>query len=128
MRRGVIIATGIGGLDTLEEQVEVRLEKGERRVSPFLVPMIMANAGAASVSMRYGWQGPCETISTACAAGTHSLGNAARLIAWDRCDAVLAGGTESSMTLTSHGRVPQHDRPHVERAEPSLRRPTATAS
>ena len=68
MRRGVMIATGIGGLNTLEDQVLVRVEKGERRVSPFLVPMIMANAGAASVSMRYGWQGPCETVTTACAA------------------------------------------------------------
>lgn len=101
MRRGVIIATGIGGLNTLESQVEVRIEKGERRVSPFLVPMIMANAGAASVSMRYGWQGPCETISTACAAATHAIGYAARLILWDRCDAVLAGGTEASITRTS---------------------------
>jgi 3-oxoacyl-[acyl-carrier-protein] synthase II len=100
-RRAVIIATGIGGLNTLEEQVLVRIEKGERRVSPFLVPMIMANAGAASVSMRYGWQGPCETISTACAASTHAIGNAARLIAWGRCEAALAGGTESSLTLTS---------------------------
>ena len=101
MRRGVMIATGIGGLYTLESQVLVRVEKGERRVSPFLVPMIMANAGAASVSMRYGWQGPCETVTTACAASTHALGNAARLIAWGRCDAVLAGGSESSMTATA---------------------------
>jgi 3-oxoacyl-[acyl-carrier-protein] synthase II len=100
-RRAVIIATGIGGLNTLEEQVVVRIEKGVRRVSPFLVPMIMANAGAASVSMRYGWQGPCETISTACAASTHAIGYAARLIAWGRCDAALAGGTESSVTETS---------------------------
>jgi 3-oxoacyl-[acyl-carrier-protein] synthase II len=101
MRRGVIIATGIGGLETLESQVLVRVEKGERRVSPFLVPMIMANAGAASVSMRYGWQGPCETITTACAASTHALGSAARQIAWGRCDAMLAGGSESSMTATA---------------------------
>ncbi len=101
MRRGVVIATGIGGLATLEEQVKVRLEKGERRVSPFLVPMIMANAGAASVSMHYGWQGPCETITTACAASTHAIGYAARLIAIGRCDAMLAGGSESSVTPTA---------------------------
>ena len=63
-RKGVVIATGIGGLNTLEDQIWTRLNKGERRVSPFLVPMMMANAGGAAVSMRYGWQGPCETIAT----------------------------------------------------------------
>ena len=121
-RQGVIIATGIGGLNTLEEQVIVRLEKGERRVSPFLVPMMMANAGAASVSMRYGWQGPCETITTACAASTHAIGYAARLIAWGRCDAVLAGGTESSITPTSMAGFRNMTAPHVERHQPALRR------
>lgn len=97
-RAGVFIATGVGGLSTLEEQILTYHTKGPRRVSPFLVPMMMANAGAAAVSMRYGWQGPCETVVTACAAGTHALGNAARLIAGGRCDAVLAGGSEAAMT------------------------------
>ena len=60
--------------------------------------MMMANAGSAAVSMRYGWQGPCETTVTACAAGTHSIGNAMRLIASGRCDAMLAGGSEAAMT------------------------------
>jgi 3-oxoacyl-[acyl-carrier-protein] synthase II len=100
-RKGVIIATGVGGLNTLEEQIQVRLEKGERRVSPFLVPMMMANAAGAGVSMRLRWQGPCETISTACAASTHGIGYAARLVATGRCDAVLAGGSESTLTPTS---------------------------
>ena len=100
-RNGVIIATGVGGLNTLEEQIQVRLEKGEKRVSPFLVPMMMANSGAASVSMRFGWQGPCETIATACAASTHAIGYAARLIQWGICDAVMTGGAESSITPTS---------------------------
>jgi 3-oxoacyl-[acyl-carrier-protein] synthase II len=99
--RGVLIGTGIGGIATLEEQIVVHHEKGPRKVSPFLVPMMMANAAAASVSMRYGWQGPCETTVTACAAGTHAIGNAARLIATGRCDAVMAGGSESAMTPTS---------------------------
>ncbi|HSL58260.1 MAG TPA: beta-ketoacyl-ACP synthase II [Acidimicrobiales bacterium] len=99
-RRGVIIGTGVGGLSTLEEQVQVFYSKGPDRVSPFLVPMMMANAAAASVSMRYGWQGPCETTVTACAAGTHSIGNAAHLIRSGRCDTVLAGGTEAAMTPT----------------------------
>lgn len=100
-RFGTIFATGIGGLHTLEEQVQVRLEKGERRVSPFLVPMMMANASGAAISMRYGLQGPNETICTACAAGTHAIGYAARLIAWGRCDAVATGGSECAATATS---------------------------
>ncbi len=100
-RFGTIFATGIGGLHTLEEQVQVRLEKGERRVSPFLVPMMMANAAGAAISMRYGLQGPNETICTACAAGTHAMGYAARLIAWGRCDAVATGGAECAATATS---------------------------
>jgi len=97
----VAVATGIGGLHTLEEQIQTRLEKGVRRVSPFLVPMMMANAGGASISMRFGWQGPCETIVTACAASTHAIGYAARLIAWGRCDAMMAGGAESTLTPTA---------------------------
>ena len=100
-RCGVLIGTGVGGLGTLEEQIVIRHEKGDRRVSPFLVPMMMANAAAASVSMRHGWQGPCEATVTACAAGTHSIGNAARLIMMGLCDAVLAGGSEAAITPTS---------------------------
>ena len=100
-RFGTIFATGVGGLHTLEEQVIVRVEKGERRVSPFLVPMMMANASGAAISMRHGLQGPNETICTACAAGTHAIGYAARLIAWGRCDAVVTGGSECAATATS---------------------------
>lgn len=100
-RRGVFLGTGIGGLNTLEEQIIRRYEKGERRVSPFLVPMMMANAAAGGLSMKYGWQGPAENTVTACAAGTHSIGNGARWIATDRCDAVLAGGSEASFTVTA---------------------------
>lgn len=100
-RFGTMIGTGVGGLETLEEQIVIRHEKGERRVSPFLVPMMMSNAAAASVSMKYGLQGPCEAVVTACAAGTHSVGNAARLVATGVCDAVIAGSSESAMTPTA---------------------------
>lgn len=100
-RSGVILGTGIGGLNTLEDQIVVCHEKGEKRVSPFLVPMMMGNAGAASLSMRYGWRGPCETTVTACAASTHAIGSAARLIAFGICDAVMTGGSESSITRTA---------------------------
>jgi 3-oxoacyl-[acyl-carrier-protein] synthase II len=98
LRRGVLIATGIGGIGTLEEQITTYAEKGARRVSPFLIPMMMPNAPSATVSMRWGWQGPCQTVSTACAAGTHALIDAAMWIASGRCDVVAAGGTEAAMT------------------------------
>ncbi|MFM7080951.1 MAG: beta-ketoacyl-[acyl-carrier-protein] synthase family protein [Actinomycetota bacterium] len=100
-RIGSIFGTGIGGLRTLEEQVITRVEKGERRVSPFLVPMMMANACGAAISMRYSLRGPAETICTACAAATHAIGYAARLVAWGRCDAVVTGGAESAATITA---------------------------
>jgi 3-oxoacyl-[acyl-carrier-protein] synthase II len=100
-RFGTIFASGVGGLHTLEEQVIVRVEKGERRVSPFLVPMMMANAPGASISMRYGLQGPNETIVTACAASTHSISYAARLIMWGVIDAAATGGAESASTVTA---------------------------
>jgi 3-oxoacyl-[acyl-carrier-protein] synthase II len=97
-RIGVFIGTGVGGLETLATQIIVFHDKGPRRVTPFMVPMIMANAGAANVSMRYGMRGPCETTVTACAAGTHSIGNAARVIATGRADVMLAGGAEAGCT------------------------------
>jgi 3-oxoacyl-[acyl-carrier-protein] synthase II len=100
-RFGTIFATGVGGLHTLEEQILVRAEKGERRVSPFLVPMMMVNASGAAISMRYGLQGPNETICTACAAGTHAIGYAARLIRWGVVDAVATGGSEAAATVTA---------------------------
>jgi len=100
-RSGVFIGTGIGGIETLEEQIGVLLEKGSRRVSPFLVPMMMPNAASAAVSMKYGFQGPAENTCTACAAGTHAIINASRLIASDRCDVVIAGGTEAAFTGSS---------------------------
>jgi 3-oxoacyl-[acyl-carrier-protein] synthase II len=99
-RIGVIIGTGIGGLHTLEEQVEVHRVRGPERVSPFMIPMLMPNAAAARVSMRHGFRGPCQTVGTACAAGTHSIGDAARLIALGRCDVMIAGGTECAITPT----------------------------
>lgn len=97
-RAGVSYATGVGGMGTFEAQVEVYLDKGGRRVSPFLVPMMMPNAAGAAISMAYGLQGPCETTTTACAASTHSIANAANLIRWDRCDVVVSGGAEAVMT------------------------------
>ena len=100
-RVGVQLGTGIGGVGTLETQVGVLTERGPGRVSPFTIPMVMPNAGAAAVSLRHGFQGPSETLTTACAAGTHSVAAGARMVADGRCDVVLAGGAEASMTPTT---------------------------
>jgi 3-oxoacyl-[acyl-carrier-protein] synthase II len=97
-RSGVVMGTGVGGLETLEKQILIFGEKGPRRVSPRLVPMMMSNAGAAAVSIRLGWHGPSETITTACAAGAHSIGYAARLVASGRCDVAIGGAAEAGMT------------------------------
>ena len=97
-RSGVIMGTGVGGLQTLETQILIFGEKGARRVSPRLVPMMMSNAGAAAVSMRIGWHGPSETVITACAAGTHSIAHAAHLVASGRCDVAIGGAAEAGMT------------------------------
>lgn len=97
-RIGVLVGTGIGGVLTHEEQTLVLDKKGERRVSPFTIPMMMANAASGAISIAHGFRGPCETISTACATGTHSIGLAARWIAWGLCDAVVAGGAEAGIS------------------------------
>ncbi len=99
-RVGVWIGTGVGGLMSIETCMLAHFVKGAKRVSPFLIPMMMANAAAAAVSMRYGYQGPCESTSTACASATQSIGNAAELIRHGRCDVMLAGGSECSSSPT----------------------------
>jgi 3-oxoacyl-[acyl-carrier-protein] synthase II len=99
---GSIVTTGIGGLQTVIEQFRVLNEKGASRVSPFMVPMMMPNAATAAVSMRFGLGGPCETVTTACAAGTHAIGNAARLVASGRCDVAVAGGAEAVIVPIAH--------------------------
>ncbi len=102
-RSGVIFATGVGGFETLAEQVLVCDRKGPGRVSPFLVPMMMANAGAANISMRFGWHGPSEAVCTACAAGTHAVAAAARLVASGRCDVAIGGGSEAAIQEVAIG-------------------------
>jgi 3-oxoacyl-[acyl-carrier-protein] synthase II len=97
-RCAVILGTGIGGLNTLEEQITIYRGKGAARVSPFLVPMMMTNATAGTVAMQLGWTGPNLCISTACAASAHAIGEAARLIRDQTSDVVMTGGSESCMT------------------------------
>jgi 3-oxoacyl-[acyl-carrier-protein] synthase II len=95
-RAGVLFATGVGGISTMVDQIGVMRDRGADRVSPFFVPMLMPNAGAAAVSLRFGLRGPCQTVTTACAAGTHAVVDAARLIAQGRCDVMLTGGGEAA--------------------------------
>ena len=96
-RAAVVMGTGIGGMGTLIAQQQVLEQRGANRVSPFLAPMIMPNAGAAQVAMRFGCRGPVETVTTACAAGTHSIAAGARLVASGRADVAIVGGGESVM-------------------------------
>jgi 3-oxoacyl-[acyl-carrier-protein] synthase II len=100
-RAGVLIGSGIGGALSWEAQAATRAERGERAVSPLTVPMVMPNAGAAAVSMRWDLRGPCETVSTACATGTHAIAGAARWVAAGRADLALAGGAEAALTATN---------------------------
>ncbi|HET7486434.1 MAG TPA: beta-ketoacyl-ACP synthase II [Acidimicrobiales bacterium] len=97
-RCGVVAGTGVGGLWTQEEEEQVLFTRGPTRVTPFLVPMMMANATAGTIAMRHGWKGPNICITTACAAGTHAVGEAARFIRDGSADVVLAGGTEAAIT------------------------------
>jgi 3-oxoacyl-[acyl-carrier-protein] synthase II len=97
-RCAVIIATGVGGLHTLEENQRLYSEKGPSRVSPFFVPMMMPNATAGVVAMQLGWTGPNLCVATACAAGAHAIGEGVRLIRDGTADVVMAGGTEAAVT------------------------------
>ena len=97
-RVGVIIGSGTGGLATFEEQCRAYLEKGPSRVSPFFVPMFMANVAAALVSMRYGAKGPNYCTVSACATSGHSVGDAFRIIQHNEADVMIAGGAEAAIT------------------------------
>lgn len=95
---GVIIGSGIGGLDYIEEQHKMLLEKGPRRVSPFFIPASIINLASGTVSIRTGAKGPNHAIVTACATGTHAIGDAFHMIQRGDADAMIAGGTESAVT------------------------------
>lgn len=99
-RVGVIISTGIGGLNTIEEQTEVLLKKGPDRVSPMYIPMCIENMASGNVSIELGAKGESFGMVTACASSTHSIGEAYRLIKHGYQDAVIAGGAESTITPT----------------------------
>ncbi len=95
---GIILGTGIGGLETFEREHKKLLEKGPKRMSPLLIPMMITNMGAAQVSMDLGLKGSSMTITTACASATHAIGESFRMIEKGVMDMVITGGTESSIT------------------------------
>lgn len=97
-RIGVIVGSGIGGLATIEDQANRLMTKGPKRVSPFFIPMSIGNMAAGNVAIYTGAKGICTTIVTACAAGTHSIGEAFRAIKLGINDVILAGGSEASVT------------------------------
>lgn len=96
-RVGVIIGSGIGGVDTWETQHKALLDKGPGRVSPFFVPMLIANMGSGQVSIMFGAKGPNTTVVTACASGTHSIGDAYEIIKRGDADAMITGGAEAAI-------------------------------
>ncbi|MGL5650525.1 MAG: beta-ketoacyl-ACP synthase II [Paraclostridium sp.] len=100
-KMGVIIGSGIGGVATIEEQHKILLEKGNRRVSPFFVPMMISNMAAGQVSIALGAKGPNTNVSTACASGSHAIGDAFKAIQRGDADIMVAGGSEAGVTPLS---------------------------
>jgi 3-oxoacyl-[acyl-carrier-protein] synthase II len=96
-RIGVAIATGVGGLETLIEQVLLMEKRGPGRLSPFLVPMLMANAGSAQISMQFGLKGPNVTHVSACASSAHAIGESAEMIRRGQAEVMVAGGAEAAV-------------------------------
>ena len=97
-RCGVIIGTGIGGITEIEEQKERLMAKGPTRVSPFLIPKLMANAASGQVAIMHKLRGPNFCVVTACASGANSLGSALRIIQYGEADVMVSGGTEAAVT------------------------------
>ncbi|MCM3038325.1 beta-ketoacyl-ACP synthase II [Paenibacillus motobuensis] len=99
-RVGVMIGSGIGGLGTWEDQHSILLEKGPKRVSPFFIPMMIANMASGQVSIMFGAKGPNSTAVTACATGTHSIGDSYKMIKYGDADVMICGGAEATIRPT----------------------------
>lgn len=100
-RLGVILGSGIGGISTIEEQHAKLLEKGPNRVSPMVIPMIIANMASGNVAIKYGAKGICTTIVTACASGNNAIGESYRNIKYGYADVMISGGSEAGITPLS---------------------------
>jgi 3-oxoacyl-[acyl-carrier-protein] synthase II len=97
-RCGVLVGSGIGGLKTLEEQHSILLSRGPKRVSPFMIPMMISNIASGMIAIEYNFQGPNFAIVTACATASHSIGEAFKLIRQDEADVIIAGGSEAAVS------------------------------
>lgn len=97
-RTGVFVGAGIGGMETLHNQYEKLFTKGASRISPFFIPMMIANMAAGNIAIAFKLQGPCECIVTACASGTNAIGDAYRAIQRGEVDVMFAGGTEAAIS------------------------------
>jgi 3-oxoacyl-[acyl-carrier-protein] synthase II len=100
-RVGVLVGSGIGGLQSLEDQIRILIEKGPSRVSPFLIPMMIADMATGHVSIITGAKGPGSTVVTACATGAHALGDSMEILRRGDADVMIAGGTEAAVTPVS---------------------------
>ncbi|MBE3036544.1 MAG: beta-ketoacyl-ACP synthase II [Candidatus Atribacteria bacterium] len=113
---GIILGTGIGGFTTIEKENRKIIEKGPGRVSPFFIPMALCNIAAANIAIKFGIKGICDTVITACASGTSSIGNAYRVLQQNQADLIITGGSEAAMTplalagFTSMGALCTHNR------------------
>lgn len=96
-RLGVYVGSGIGGMQTFVQETEKLLNRGPSRVSPFFVPMMIGNMGAGNIAIRFNAQGPCLPTVTACATGSHAIGEAFRAIRYGQADAIIAGGAEATI-------------------------------
>ena len=97
-RTGVIVGSGMGGLHAIERYHSIYLEKGPKRITPFFIPMLIVNLASGQVSIRFGAKGPNSAVATACATGSHAIGDALKIIQRGDADAMIAGGTEAVIT------------------------------
>jgi len=97
-RVGVIVGSGIGGLKTIEQETKVMFEKGPRRVSPFLIPMMIPNMAGGMIAMEYNLRGPNYAIVSACASSNHAIGTSLRIIRYGDADVIITGGVEAAIT------------------------------
>jgi 3-oxoacyl-[acyl-carrier-protein] synthase II len=102
-RIGVLIGSGIGSLYTIEEEFRVYLEKGPSKLSPFLIPMLIVNEASGQVAITFGLKGPNSCVATACASGSHAIGDAFKILQRKEADVMIAGGTESCITILGVG-------------------------
>ena len=103
VRTGVVLGTGLGGLPTLEKNYSMLLEGGPKKISPFFIPMMIANMAPGQIAIHFGCKGPNSTVVTACASGSHAIGDAFKLVQRGDADTIITGGTETAITRLTLG-------------------------